>query len=133
MNIIPSRIHTYIGLVVGIVLIAAPWLFGFSDESRPTWTAVIIGAFLLVNELVTTSPSSPVHLVPMRAHIGIEVVTGLVLAASPWIFQFDDLDTKDWVPHVVVGILVIVYALITDPSDERRDRGADAGRRDRVR
>lgn len=117
MKIIPSRIHTYIGLVVGVVLIAAPWVFGFDDESAPTWTAVVIGVFLLVNELTTTSPSSPLKIIPMRAHIGIEVVTGLVLAASPWIFGFDDLDEQAWVPHLVVGILVAGYALITDPTD----------------
>jgi hypothetical protein len=117
MKIIPSKIHTYIGLVVGVVLIAAPWIFGFDDESTPKWTAVVIGLFLLVNELVTTSPSSPVKVVPMKAHIAIEVVTGIVLAVSPWLFGFADLDSKAWVPHLVVGILVVGYALITDPRD----------------
>jgi hypothetical protein len=122
MKIIPSRIHTYIGLVIGAVLIAAPWIFGFDDESAPTWTAIIVGAFLLVNELMTKSPSSPVKLIPMKAHIAIEIVTGIVLAASPWLFDFADLEDKAWIPHVVVGVLVAAYALLTDPTDTDRDR-----------
>jgi hypothetical protein len=122
MKIIPSRIHTYIGLVVGLALIAAPWLFGFSDESEPKWTAIVVGAFLLLNELVTTSPSSPIKVIPMRVHIAIEVVTGIALAASPWLLGFADLDANAWAPHLVVGILVVGYALVTDPTDERRNR-----------
>ncbi|MFD1861096.1 hypothetical protein EHW97_13985 [Aeromicrobium camelliae] len=118
MHVIPSRIHTYIGLVVGVVLVAAPWIFGFSDASAPTWTAVVIGLFLLANELTTTSPSSPAKVVPMRIHIIIEITTGFVLAISPWAFGFADLDANAWVPHLVVGILVAGYAFLTDPSDD---------------
>lgn len=118
MHVIPSRIHTYIGLVVGVALVAAPWLLGFSDESTPTWTAVVFGVFLLANELTTTSPSSPAKIVPMRVHIIIEITTGLVLAISPWAFGFADLNADAWVPHLVVGILVAGYAFLTDPSDD---------------
>lgn len=132
MKIIPSRIHTYIGLVVGVALIVAPWLFGFSDESAPTWTAIVIGVFLLVNELMTTSPSSPIKVIPMRVHIPIEIVTGIILAASPWLFGFADLDENAWVPHLIVGILVAGYALITDPTDSTRS-DARRGDRDRAR
>jgi hypothetical protein len=126
MRIISSRTHTIIGLVVGVVLIAAPWIFGFADETAPMRTAIVVGAFIVLNELMTTSPASPAKLVPMRVHLGIDVLTGLVLAASPWIFGFSDLESNAWVPHLVVGLMVAGYALLTDPSDANRARGDGA-------
>jgi hypothetical protein len=126
MRFISSKAHTIIGILVGIVLIVAPWLIGFSDEPAPTRVAVIVGAFILVNELITTSPSSPLKVVPMRVHIVIDVLTGIFLAASPWLFGFADLDAEYWVPHLVVGILVAGYALMTNTGDsrDRRDAGS---------
>lgn len=113
MQVIPSRVHTIIGLIVGALLIASPWIFGFADVAAAMWTAVIIGVLIVLSELTTTSPASPMKLVPMRIHIWIDVVAGLVLAVSPWIFGFADNDAQVWVPHVVVGVAVIGYALIT--------------------
>jgi hypothetical protein len=102
-----------------VVLIVAPWLLGFGDEPTPMRVAIIVGAFILVNELITTSPASPMKLVPMRAHIVIDVLTGIVLALSPSLFGFADLEPNAWAPHLVVGILVAGYAVMTDPTDRR--------------
>lgn len=113
VHVIPGRIHTFIGLVVGVVLIVAPWIFGFADVAAAMWTAIIIGVVILLSELTTTSPVSPLKLVPMRIHIWADVVVGLVLAVSPWLFGFADHAANVWVPHLVVGIVVIGYALIT--------------------
>jgi len=119
MRVIPSKTHTIIGVLVGIILIVAPWLLGFSDEPTATRVAIIVGAFILVNELITTSPASPLKLIPMRAHLVIDVLTGIFLAASPWLFGFADEETNAWLPHLVVGILVAGYALMTNPADSR--------------
>lgn len=131
MQVLSSRIHTIIGLVVGAVLIVAPWIFGFADVAAAMWTAIIIGVVILISELTTTSPVSPIKLVPMRIHVWTDVVVGLVLAVSPWIFGFADDDANVWVPHLVVGIVVIGYALITRTDDaaavEARQHRAASG------
>lgn len=131
MHIISSRVHTWIGLVVGVVLVAAPWILGFDDHAAPRAVAVGVGLFIIVNELVTTSPASPLKIVPMRIHVMTDVVTGLFLAASPWLLSFADLDVNAWVPHLVVGLLVAGYALVTDTSDETEAAGIDG--KDRLR
>ncbi|MBB1031477.1 SPW repeat protein [Dietzia sp. SLG310A2-38A2] len=118
MHVISSRIHTIIGLIVGAVLVVAPWIFGFADVEAAKWTAIVVGVVILLSELTTTSPVSPMKLVPMRIHVWTDVLVGVVLAASPWIFGFADNDAKVWVPHLVVGIAVIGYALITRTDDE---------------
>jgi hypothetical protein len=119
MKVISSRTHTVIGIIVGLVLIVAPWLFGFADEGGavkmvPIW----VGVFILLSELTTTSPYSLVKLVPMPVHIIVDVVTGLFLLTSPWLFGFTDLEANAWAPHVVVGVLVAGYALMTRVDDQ---------------
>lgn len=120
MGFISTKAHTIIGLIVGAVLILAPYIFGFSDNTAATLVPILIGVFILINELLTTSPLSPVKLVPMKVHIIIDVITGALLAVSPWLFGFMDSDHPvQWVPHLAVGLMVMGYALLTTTADER--------------
>jgi len=121
MRFIPTRIHGVIDYLVGIVLIAAPWLFSFSDDRAATLVPVILGIAIIVYSLVTDYELGVVHAIPMSAHLIIDIIGGLVLAVSPWVFGFSD---TVWAPHLIVGILEIVIALVTQtiPSYEPGDR-----------
>jgi hypothetical protein len=120
MRFISTKAHTIIGLVVGVVLLFAPAIFSFNDNSAASMTARLVGVFIILSEFITTSPFSLLKLVPMRIHLVIDVLTGLFLAVSPWLFNFMDSDhNNQWVPHLIVGILVMGYALVTTTSDDR--------------
>lgn len=120
MRIITEKVHTIIGLVVGVLLILSPMLFNFTDNQAASMVPIWVGIFILINELITTSPLSPLKLVPMRIHILLDVITGLFLLLSPWLFNFvTQNDQAQWVPHVVVGLLIMGYALLTRPVDNR--------------
>ena len=125
MKFISNRVHTIIGLVVGVVLLLAPYIFGFSDNASAAMVPWVIGLFIILNELITTSPIALVKLVPMKIHVIVDVLTGLVLAVSPWLFGFADAAPNAWVPHVLVGILIVGYALATDTATaEQKDAPA---------
>jgi hypothetical protein len=81
--------------------------------------------FVLVNEFVTTSPAALLKIVPMRVHVMLDVVTGIFLLATPFLFGFADEDANAWVPHIVVGLLIAGYALVTDTSDALQAAGTD--------
>jgi SPW repeat-containing protein len=119
MKIISTRAHTITGLVVGAILLVAPNLLGFADVEAAAMVARLVGVFILLNELITTSPYSPLKLVPMKVHIALDCLTGLFLALSPWLFAFADEKSNAWVPHLIVGILVVGYALMTDTADDQ--------------
>ena len=87
------------GLVVGVAFIVAPWLFRFSGVKAEKWSAIIIGIVGALSELTSTSPSSPMKLVPMRVHLGMDVVLGLIPALSPWLFGFCDEKLNAWLPQ----------------------------------
>jgi hypothetical protein len=120
MELIPTRIHGVIDYVVGIALIAAPWIFQFSDNDAAMWTAIGVGAALLVYSALTDYELGLVRTLPMPVHLLLDVGGGLFLAASPWLFGFADESENVWVPHVVVGLADVAIAAMTTrrPADE---------------
>lgn len=114
MKFISPRTHTIIGFIVGIALVLAPNLFGFSDiggaaEAVPR----IIGIIVILSELTVRGSFSGMGFVPMKLHIAMDVIMGALLALSPWLFGFADEPANAWVPHLLVGIAMIGYALAT--------------------
>jgi hypothetical protein len=53
----------------------------------------------------------------------LDYASGVLLAASPWLFGFADYV---WEPHLILGILEIGAAMFTKtiPSTERRTDGS---------
>jgi hypothetical protein len=102
--------------LLGIVLLVAPWLLDFSDNDTATWVTVALGAAIILYSLLTDYELGVVRAIPMQMHLGLDFVSGLVLAASPWIFGFDE---TVWVPHVILGIVEIGTALMTYRTPER--------------
>ena len=103
---------------MGIVLIASPWLFDFADGGAAQWLPVILGASMIVLALMTDYELVAVRKISMRTHLMIDLLSGLLLAASPWIFSFADYV---WEPHLILGLIEVGAALMTkrEPSGEK--------------
>jgi hypothetical protein len=43
MRFIPTRIHGIMDYAMGLLLIAAPWIFRFNRGGAETWVPVILG------------------------------------------------------------------------------------------
>lgn len=122
MKIINRRIHGYMDYLVGALLIAAPWLFNFYDGGMESWIPIILGVGAIVYSLITDYELGVAGIIPMRIHLIIDMLSGLLLAASPWLFGFSDM--VFW-PHLVVGIIEIMTALMTDPGSQYIGRASD--------
>lgn len=116
MALIPTKIHGAIDYVVGLLLIAAPWLFGFAAGGAETWVPVALGAGVILYSLFTAYELGAFRLIPVPAHLWLDGIGGAFLLASPWLFGFADLV---WWPHVVVGILEIGLAATTETTTRR--------------
>lgn len=108
---ISTRMHGILDYIVGVALIAAPWLFGFAQDGAETWIPVIIGASVIVSAMATNYELGVVKVLPMKAHLGLDVIAGAFLAVSPWLFGYADLV---WVPHVLVGLFMVGSGLMTE-------------------
>jgi SPW repeat len=110
MRFIPTRVHGFIDYIMGVLLIAAPFVLGFADNTAAQWVPMILGAAILIMALFTDFELSLANLIPMPLHLGVDIAGGLLLLASPWLFGF--ADRIAW-PHVVFGILEVGVALVT--------------------
>jgi len=113
MRFIPTRFHAPLDYIVGAVLIAAPWIFGFSDIGAATAVSIVLGAGLIAYSLVTNYELGVWKVAPMALHNLIDIIAGAVLAASPWLFGYADEGAEVWLPFVVIGVAAILLGLTT--------------------
>jgi hypothetical protein len=119
MKFLSPRAHSIIGLIVGILLVLAPNIFGFTDaQTSASAVPRIIGIIIIISELSVKGSISGFGFISMKMHIIMDVLLGTFLAASPWIFGFNDDGTNAWLPHLLVGLIVIGYALVTRTNEE---------------
>src|SRR5690606_19897552 len=116
MRFISTRAHGAMDYLVAILLIASPWLFGFAEAEAATWIPVIIGIGTIVLALMTAYEMGVVPAISMKAHLMMDLVAGLVLLVSPWLFGFYEFV---WIPHVVFGLLEIGAAMMTETTPSR--------------
>jgi hypothetical protein len=118
MRFIETKTHGYLDYIVGILLIAAPWIFDFAMGGAETWIPVVLGAGMILLALMTDYELGAVRRISMRTHLTIDLISGALLAVSPWLFGFAD---DVWGPHLIVGLLEIGASLMTKlhPTNER--------------
>lgn len=118
MKPISTRAHGYLDYTVGALLIAAPWILGFASEGPDTWVPMVLGVGTIIYSLLTNYELAVAHMIPFKTHLVLDAMAGLLLAASPWLFQFAD---RVWMPHVIVGVIELVVVMLTRHApDERR-------------
>lgn len=110
MRFISTRAHGVLDYLIGVLLIAAPWLLGFAEGGAETWIPVILGATVIVYSLLTNYELGVVRRIEMPVHLWFDGLGGAFLAISPWVFGYADVV---WVPHVLVGLLEIGAAAFT--------------------
>ena len=116
---LPTRIHGVLDYLLGALLIASPWLFGFADHPAARWVPVVLGAGVLLYSFFTDYELGVVKKLQMPAHLFLDALGGLLLAVSPWMLGFDE---RVWMPFVVLGLIEAATAAVTNtvPGYERR-------------
>lgn len=120
---ISTRMHGTMDYVIGIVLILAPFLFGFATGGAEMWVPVIIGAAVIVYSLMTAYERGVSPIISMRSHLWMDGIGGAVLALSPWLFGFAHIV---YLPHLIVGIVEVLTALMTETVPQKTPRRAPA-------
>ena len=65
--------HQVIEPVAALLLIVAPWLFGFSDNDTATTLSIIVGVIVLLTGMSTRWRMSLVKLIPLRTHFMMDL------------------------------------------------------------
>jgi len=127
---IPAFVHGLVEYLAAALLIAAPFLFDFDDDTA-TAVSIVAGVLVLVVTASTALPTGLIKSIPVQAHVIIDYLVALVLIASPFLFGF----TGDGTATAFFIVLGVVHLLVTIAtrfvSEGARPAAADS--RGRVR
>lgn len=117
MKLIDTKIHGYLDYIVGIFLIVAPVVFYLDRKSPESLIFYILGGTLLVYSMLTNYPLGLFKIISMKTHLLLDVMSGILLAASPWIFGFAD---GVYLPHLILGLFEIGAGLMTNTKSQTK-------------
>lgn len=120
LRFIPTKVHGVLDYVVAVALLLAPMIFGFQEVGGAAVVIpMVLGVGLFVYSLLTNYEWGVFKTIPMPVHLTFDVVASLFLALSPWLFGFADQAMNVWLPHVLVGITVIIVVLCSKTQPEQ--------------
>jgi hypothetical protein len=109
---IPLNMHAALEPFIAVIIIAAPWIFGFSDTESATVICVLVGVAMLLVGSMTDWRMSLRRLIPLRMHLAGDLALGAVLLLSPLVFGFADEGGPTRF-MVIAGALEVLTALMT--------------------
>jgi len=116
MSGISSKLHGIIDYIIGLYLIAAPWIFDFRHGALESLLAVLFGAAILLYSLCTDYEWGYLEELEFRTHLLLDFLAGVVLTASPWLFGFYD---RIYLPFVLAGMIQIISTFISRTENKR--------------
>ncbi|MDQ3100292.1 MAG: SPW repeat protein [Bacteroidota bacterium] len=117
MKIISSKVHGILDYTMGILLIASPWLLDFADNRTAMLIPIILGIAMIGLALITDYEMGATPVISMAGHLTVDLISGIFLAVSPWLFGFAD---DVYLPHLILGIAEVGASLMTERSPGRR-------------
>lgn len=123
LRFIPTKVHGALDYIVAIALVFAPMIFSFqSVGGAAVAIPMILGVGLFLYSLLTNYEWGIFKVINMPYHLVIDVVASLLLALSPFLFGFINETPNAWLPHIIVGITVILVVICskTAPAVEAK-------------
>jgi hypothetical protein len=127
---IDSTLHGATDYTVGTLLMTAfPKLAGI--EGTPAARQIrIAGAIHAGYSTVTDYPLGIVKLLPYKAHLAMDAVGAIALAATPFVTGQFAKGRRQWVPHVGLCLFELMALALSDPTQKGDFHGdVDAVRR----
>lgn len=110
MKKIPKSVHAYLDYGSAVLFLASPWIFLFSHISSAKWTALFVGALILILSLYTRYEGGVIKIIPMRMHLIMDIILGIFLALSPWLLEFS---RESYLFHVLMGLSILLSGIMT--------------------
>ena len=105
-----TKTHSFFDYLFSAFLMMSPWLLGFGEAQAETLTPVVIGMVIVCYSFFTNYEGGLYRRIPYNAHLTFDLLLGIILATSPWLFDFNE---KVYKPHLMMGIVMIVVAIFS--------------------
>jgi hypothetical protein len=116
---VSPALHGLLDYVLGVVLVLAPFVLGFDDDTA-TAVAVVAGIAELIVAATTAWSRGIIKLIPPAVHGVIDYVFTVALIVAPFIFGFSE-DGRALTFFLVLGIggLLLVAATRFVPDESK--------------
>lgn len=119
---LPLKFHAAIEPLIGIILIAAPWIFGFSHTDDAKTLCIVLGILVIIGGAMTDWRVSLARVIPLRVHFMWDLLIALVLIAAPFVLGYSHSGGATRFT-IIAGVLEAIAALSTrwDPAEAAPD------------
>ncbi len=125
---IPRPLHGILDYGYAALLIAAPFLLGFTDVGAATAVSIVAGIVVLLGAAITKCfPTSVIKSLPVTGHLTLDFALVAALIASPFLFGFSDEGTPTAF-FIVAAVLALLVTLATRWLPEKEPRTQPAAR-----
>jgi hypothetical protein len=114
-----TRLHGVLDYLLGLFLLASPWIFGIPGDSFAWATAIAGGGGILLISVFTDYELSVARVIPMNAHLVLDLLMGLTLIVCYCLTYSSEVK---W-PIVAAGAMELVIVVATG---FKHDEVADA-------
>ena len=116
---VPVVVHGVFEYAAGILLIVAPFLFGFQANSAKA-ASVVLGLVLLAFTAMSALPTGLVRSISLGVHVTVDIVLALLLVALPFLLGFTD-EAAPTALFIALGVVHLLNTIATRfPQSPRR-------------
>ncbi len=120
---IPRFVHGILEYALGVLFIAAPFVFNF-ESGAATGMSVAVGVLILILAAVSEGPVSLVNQLPVLLHVAMIYLLSIFLIAAPFLLGFsDEVPPRNF--FIISGVLLLLVTIGT--RFRRSEPAAGAG------
>ena len=120
---VDSTLHGVVDYTAGTTLLTVfPQLTGI-EGTRSAGQIRTAGGIHAAYSTLTDYPLGVAKVIPFKAHLALDAIGALALAATPFVTGQYKKGPKQWVPHVALCLFELSSLLITDPTGKGNFHG----------
>ena len=113
---VDATLHGVVDYSAGALLLTALPKLANVEGTRSARQIRIAGAVHAAYSAITDYPLGAVKVLPFKAHLAIDALGALALAATPFVTGQFKRGTSQWVPHVALSLFELGSLAMTDPT-----------------
>ena len=116
---IPLRVHAILDYIAAVVLVAAPYIFGFSEIDIARNFFLILGIGLAVYSALTKYKYSFAKIIPVGPHMFLDVVVGFLTMIGPYVLNYRlAISSAQTAAHYFIGLGIWGLVALTRPDTD---------------
>ncbi len=117
LKLIPTKAHGFLDYLTAGTMLALPRAMGWSENVTRLLTGAAVGT--IGYSLLTRYELGLVKVLPMRAHLALDAMSGAALCAAPWMLPEESDEVKQALLSLGLFELAAAFTSQTEPEAEQ--------------